>query len=586
MITTPSHSLVFGDITLVEQGANPPDASGIRYVVLPGDTTWGNPSPITVALLSLIRQGSLVAYDHTENREPVLKIAVEADDGDLLARGEKALQLECERANTLTWTPPDGSGEPSVFDVVWSSLDFSFDDQQELLRRRVYLLKIQALPYAREANLVTTAAQASGSEVVTVSDGSSLTGWSDQTGSGIASTAGAIVITQENTYYAAAAFWTQTVDLTVGSYVAVIWQTSAAVANSLTCWLASADSLFYFEGRMPMVASSVSGGWTTSYFAIPAGWTTTPKMLFRVFFPGAGTSTLSIDKFSIWNGLPFIGTARQKALGILPGGSVRTQGSIQVSHATSSLGKTIVYTTPTSTGYLPPLRQWLSSSSGVTPDATVLSGNRNGITTATVYRVPVTSSPAGRTEAWAWLRNANAVTIRVDVTAVSVMNATTIGSSQTSQTDVVFGANVWQLAYLGTFTLPPSQVGPSGYVQISIQRGTTAEAPEIDEGYLFGTDAGRLTVVDCGTSAPVAGGPSNRLWIDGPDPSQPQGGVWRGNASDKSDAWHAGASATPWEIHDFDSEGTTIFFATPNATDASASLTHYRRYHTHVIRET
>ena len=585
MISNPSHTLIFGGITMVEEGANPPDGSGVRYLVQSQDTTFGNPVPVTVALISLMRVGSLVSYDHTENRAPVLRVTIEADDSDLLARGERALQLECERPNTLTWVPPDGAGERSVFDVVWSSLEFAFDDVQELLRRRVYLVRLQTLPHARTEALVVTPAQGTATETL-IDDGSSVTGWSVVTGESVVSTAGAIVLTTNvppTSGFSAHAVAGQVrrtgvVSLTTARYIKVIWTTSDPPTAGLFAYV---DGVLLTEAQR-----ATSGGFTESFFALPPGVISAATIDLLVNWTNVTVAqTLSIDNVSQWTGLPFIGTARQKAMSLIPGGSVTADGSLTVEHASNALGKAIVFTHPSGTGYLPPLRVWRFSGTAPTSDSSTLSGSRNPIVTPSVYQVPVSAAPRGRTELWAWLRNPNAVNIRIDSAVVSVMNSFAVGASQTGQVDVAFAANTWQLVLLGVFTLPPSDLGPSGSVQVQIARGTTAETPEVDEAYLFATDLGRLTVVDCGTGSPVAGGPSNRLWIDAPSSDQPQGGVWRGNAADRSDAWHAGSAAAVWEVHTFDPLGTSVFVATQDTIDAPTSLEHYKRFHTHVARD-
>ena len=33
LLSNPSHSIIFGNLTLIEEGANPPDASGVQYIV-------------------------------------------------------------------------------------------------------------------------------------------------------------------------------------------------------------------------------------------------------------------------------------------------------------------------------------------------------------------------------------------------------------------------------------------------------------------------------------------------------------------------------------------------------------------------
>jgi hypothetical protein len=65
---------------------------------------------------------------------------------------------------------------------------------------------------------------------------------------------------------------------------------------------------------------------------------------------------------------------------------------------------------------------------------------------------------------------------------------------------------------------------------------------------------------------------------------QPNGGLFRCNAADRSDARHAGSVALPWHDHDFDPAGTNVFVATQNTVDAETSLEHFKRFHSHVAR--
>src|SRR5437868_11602898 len=109
IVEKPVPTLTFGDLVWVEEGAYPPDASGVRYIVQAEDATLGTPIPVTVALLWLGRAGGPVTYDHTDNREPVFRIKVQAEDSNLLALGELALQQACEKPTELVWTPPDGA---------------------------------------------------------------------------------------------------------------------------------------------------------------------------------------------------------------------------------------------------------------------------------------------------------------------------------------------------------------------------------------------------------------------------------------------------------------------------------------------
>lgn len=332
-----------------------------------------------------------------------------------------------------------------------------------------------------------------------------------------------------------------------------------------------------------------SGGFATTYFQLPPGLVSTASITFQFSRGlGAGSVTISVDKVSQWTALPFIGTARQKALSLIPGGAVRTQGSIQVSHATSALGKVIVYTHPTGTGYLPPLRPWRVSG-GVTPtaDATLLSGYKEDIAVPGVtYNVPVPNLPRGRCEVWAWVNITPAASGYIDWTVDSWINSNKVGADFTYFTAFNNAPSGWTLLCLGSVVIPPADIGPAGYVRVNIRRGATTSATILlDEAYLFATDLGNLTVVDVGTGTLAAGGPSNRLWIDAPSQDQPMGGIYRGNAADRSDNWHCGHLLQAVADHQFDPAGTNVFVASHGPTDAATSLTHYRRYFTHVARE-
>jgi hypothetical protein len=594
MIEHPAHSLTFGDLTWVEGGANPPDSSGVVYRVRAQDATFGTAVPVTVALLWLGRAGGPVSYDSTPNREPVFRITVEADDSDLLARGEMALQLQCEQPTTLSWTPPDGAGETSVFDVVWSHLEPVFERdgltgvgmEETVVRSRTYLVHMQALPHARNADLVVTPAQGTATETV-IDSGSSTTGWSVVGGGWpVTVVSGAVVVTFTEPVSSILLRRTGTVSLTGASYIAVTWKTTDPVVSGIRLHVAAVVGGGYVSETS---RSDAGSGWTTSFFLVPAGVTSTSALTVAAIQEAitSGSYTLSVDKVSTWTALPYIGTTRQKAMSLVPGGSVRTHGSIQVAHASSSLGKTIVYTCPSGTGYLPPLRRWRTSGNTVTADASLLSGSREPIGAgSTVFRIPVSALPKGRVELWAWMRVTTGTLTRAPAYAIrSVINGVTLASSGGNFAAVFTTLNVWQLFCLGAFTTPPIGMGPAGLVQIDLNENSGQV--ELDEAYLFATDQGSLTVVDCGTGTPSAGGPSNRLWIDAPTPDVPMGAIYRGFSADRSDAFHAGSVAytDTWGTHDFDPRGTSVFVATANALDAATSLEHYRRYNTFVTRE-
>ena len=68
-VSHPTYSLVFGGLTMVEDGTDVPDANGVTYTFEAQDSTFGNAIPITKALLTLMRAGGPEAWDRTDFRE-------------------------------------------------------------------------------------------------------------------------------------------------------------------------------------------------------------------------------------------------------------------------------------------------------------------------------------------------------------------------------------------------------------------------------------------------------------------------------------------------------------------------------------
>jgi hypothetical protein len=591
VIENSTHSLVFGDLIWVEEGEPVPDLSDVVYRVRAQDATLGAAVPVTTALLWLGRAGGPVAYDHTDNREPVFRITIEGEDSEVLARGERALQLQCEQPTTLTWTPPDGAGEPSVFDIMWSHLEPVFETdgltglgmEEAVVGTRTYLVRMQALPYARaQSQVVVTSLPAGTTATETVVDsGSSTTGWAAGSGT-LAVTSGAVVNTTAVKTIHQYLIRSGTISLATARYVAVTWASSATGLKAVEVTLAGVDT------KLPQVSRvAATGAFFTSFYRLPDGLASTTSLTVT-FQPRGLVGTFSIDKVSTWTDLPTTGTARQKTTTLIPGGSVRTNGSIQVAHATSALGTVIVYSQKSDGGYLPPLSRWFAAGTTPTTDVTRMSGSYASIATAKDYRVPVTALPRGRVELWAWVRSSVSTEFGFYWAVDTWINNVGIGIGTYARTPLTLPANTWKLVCFGESNVPNVDIGPAGYVRVSVQRDAldSGVTVEVDETYLFATDEGRLTIVDCGTGTPSAGGPSNRLWIDAPSPDQPQGAIWRGNADDRSDAWHAGHLAEPWspDGHELDPAGANFFVATSNASDALTSAQCYPRFNTFVSR--
>jgi hypothetical protein len=158
MIANPKPGLLFGSLELADDltGWHP----DFEIHTLADDATWGNPQPIEVAVKSLLQDGSIVATTGHDNREAFIRLTLKASDGIGLALAEQAVNAEVGRLNTLTWTPPDSFGPPTVFEVVTSSLEHTFDDMDELRLQRTYGLRLVCQPFARSVDETTATALA------------------------------------------------------------------------------------------------------------------------------------------------------------------------------------------------------------------------------------------------------------------------------------------------------------------------------------------------------------------------------------------------------------------------------------------
>lgn len=146
-----SVSLVLGDLNLIDK-----DGSPFAVELLAEGTEWGNPLPEEVAIQSLLQDGDLVEHTRDGNREQALRIVIKASDSAALAEGEAALMAELYKRNTLTYTPADGWGPPTVFDVVTSSLQQIPDDLAEVRAgERHYSVRVISLPFGRSVDEVT-----------------------------------------------------------------------------------------------------------------------------------------------------------------------------------------------------------------------------------------------------------------------------------------------------------------------------------------------------------------------------------------------------------------------------------------------
>lgn len=177
---TGSQRLTFDDIELIDVSGG--DEGGFTIQAIAG-TRFGNPVPVESVVESFLRDGSIISKEGDENREMNVLVQVSAPDGIALAAGGQRLNLATGKRTTLAWTPPDGFGPTTVFDVLTSSLSRVEDDWDldEVRGVRTYSLRLICLPFGRSTTLTTEVAEGIPSVGTTVNAADSLTGWSTPT---------------------------------------------------------------------------------------------------------------------------------------------------------------------------------------------------------------------------------------------------------------------------------------------------------------------------------------------------------------------------------------------------------------------
>ena len=311
--------------------------------------------------------------------------------------------------------------------------------------------------------------------------------------------------------------------------------------------------------------------------------------------PGAtGTVRVELDNVTFSSKPPTSGSPKMSVRNVEIAGSVRTPGSIQVGHATASLGDgTIVYSSPTVSedGFAPDLRPYRTDASVVTADTDAVSGSRTVATTTDPAQVtvPATMLREGPYQLFARLRrsdNGGGDSVITSTAALKV-GATLIGT-QTQVTDTLpllgpDGVNAgYRVVNLGGFVLPPAPTTAESSASVVIEFEPDFTSLHWDDLFLFymGDDAA-LSVTDCGFGTPTLGSAHSHLFLDSATVSVPDR-VYLGTLADRSDAFSAG-SFTSWHgVHHVRPPATGLFVVTPGATYPEVGFRSYVYGHTHV----
>ncbi|RNL63654.1 hypothetical protein EFK50_07885 [Nocardioides marmoriginsengisoli] len=591
MISNPQHALTFGALNLIGTDADQA-ANGYQFQALGDDRDWGNPVPIEQKITSWLQDGAIVALTGQDNRQMFLRIQVLADDSNGLALAEQALMFESYRRNLLTWTPPDGLGEPCVFTVVMSSFDEVTDDLDDLRVIATYGLKIQALPYVRSQDLVSVTIPAPSLTPQTftvIDDCSSPTNWTQtkQEGSGSPVTSapgsdGQTLYTTNSTLdpWLVTRFALTRSGLATSMAAKPFVRVDGYAGRGGGATFAPGTTAPTFKLNGVDVPVATQEGYIYWLDAAAAGVTTLNSIEMTGHYVGPGQGNLGVLDVSQSNVLGTQGTNRQIPRLVDVAGSARTPASLAIEDASVALGTALIYTCPIASGMEQPnIRRFLASGPSPVTDASTIYGATSSLSTQNSFDVPVGGLQEGGHLLVARVKHASSGAYTLTWGARSRQGSSSLGDAQTGTTPVTLVAGAWKFVVVASLNLPPRKMGSSGKVRIELL-GSTGVV--LDELWLFNTDIGRLTWVECGTATPAAGGSANRLFLDSPTLEHPEYTVYLGTAADRSDAFHAGNEMVSFGAHEFAPPQMNIFTITSNSQAAAITLSHYRNFHTRV----
>lgn len=586
-----THSLTLGSLLLT--GSMPDADHGYELNVLAEGASFGAAKGVQGVVTSLLSDGDLVRITRYGNRDVTFSVEITGPSLVALAEGEAALRREVGRGNTLTWQPPDFLAAATVFEVVTSEMSQTFNDLDELARRRTFSVTLTCLPGARSLAPVTVEAISFGTSRVTIDTCDSAAGWTG-TWAGAPRAIdttfvdpGSLGVQEfENEVGFPPQKWTLTrtgtVDFTATPFLEVEVTTLSSKGGAPLNISASVGT---FPGNLPkLLTVSIPG---TSYY----------RVIFDARGAGVvGSITLShVSDGGVWQGLivrdvamsnipPNI-TPRQVSRFLEIGGTERTTGSVAVSSRDgSALSLAMVHTSPASgvrgaSGYSPSLRPYRLSGNTVTTDAARLSGASEPLKPAAVVsQVPNGSLPDGPYFVAALVKSDTSKTTGIFWTVRTIVGGADIVGQEERGMSYPFTANVWALVPLGVISLPVAQA-TDAITRVDIQQDTLDAANlTLDDVYLFW--AGE----NCGFT--VVNGAKSRLWLDTPDASSLVPTYWTGDDELRGDAHHPGTALLVPGEHPLVPGLMRTWIATTGATATFplASVTNYERWHSNAAR--
>ena len=266
-------------------------------------------------------------------------------------------------------------------------------------------------------------------------------------------------------------------------------------------------------------------------------------------------------------------TRRQQARIAEVVGSAPTQAAIRLYDPTpAALGGDILVHSSRNSAWQPPLRTRMVSSAAVTTDSAMVSGSRNTLTSAMVFRIPASLITEGTYALMGRLNVTVAGTLAWQARMVSSSGATTVGSSRVVTGSTALAVTTdYTISMLGSLVLPVLAAEADQMIELTL---TGTANMTIDEAWLFGLDDGALTWLRDTDSL---------TWVE---LRSPELGAARPSVYGGTGALGNGAVCVDWKCeafgaHRFDPGTMQVFTVTTSSLASQSELKFYPRYHSH-----